>query len=213
LFTKGDGPQQLWDAQPSIFLRSEGSLAEIRKHLRKFTKVRDHNSRWYYVRFYDPMAAVLLLDQVKYWEALLSARHPITLILRKSTTTWISIASEPVNDEQKDLDLDLERRKEFDRKMKANAELTVSSLDVPADKRHSAENAALHCMQRMFSYGFQNTHHLRIMAAWELTFGLRYEEYDPDGTLLAICRDKAPALRRVKKFSKRMDADSFMPRG
>lgn len=212
LFTRGDGPQQLWDVEPGIYLRSQGSLEEVRKHLRKFTKVKDDNGRWYYIRFYDPKAAALLLDQVGYWKALLSFRHPQTLILRNSKTAWISMSIESGNAAKKELDFDLERRKEFDRKMKANARLAVLSLDVPTDKQRDAERAAMHCMHRMFSYGFKNTHHLRIMAAWELKFGVRYEEHDPTGALLSICRDTAPALRRFKKFSKRLDEVGFVPR-
>ncbi|WP_179381730.1 DUF4123 domain-containing protein [Jannaschia marina] len=54
LFTRGDGPNHLWDKEPGIFLRSQEALDAVRKHLRKFTKVRDEDGRWYYARFWEP---------------------------------------------------------------------------------------------------------------------------------------------------------------
>lgn len=212
LFSQGDGPRHLWDAESGIFLRSQGSLDDVRKHLRKFTKVRDHSSKWYYVRFYDPKAATTFLDQTSYWNALLSFHSPQRLILRVSEKTWLEMRTGPRRVSRTEFDFDLERRKEFERRLKSNARLTVESLAIPPDKAREAEEAAQYCMSRMLAYGFKNTRHLRIMAAWELTFGARYEEYDPSGELISICHDNAPALRRFKRFAKRMDAVRFKQR-
>ncbi len=53
LFTKGDSGWQMWDRKPGIYLRSPASLGEIRKHFRKFTKVRREDGKWFYFRFWD----------------------------------------------------------------------------------------------------------------------------------------------------------------
>ncbi len=63
LFTRGDAPWQMWDSEPGIFLRSQGSLDDLRKHLRKFTKVRARNEKWYYFRFWEPMCLEGLLRE------------------------------------------------------------------------------------------------------------------------------------------------------
>ncbi|MBL3597810.1 DUF4123 domain-containing protein [Rhodovulum sulfidophilum] len=54
LFTQSDAPWDMWDREPGIFLRSAASLDALRKHLRKFTKVRDEDGKWYYARFWEP---------------------------------------------------------------------------------------------------------------------------------------------------------------
>ncbi len=54
LFTRGDAPWEMWDAEAGIFLRSISSLNEVRRHLRKFTKVRDETGKWFYFRFWEP---------------------------------------------------------------------------------------------------------------------------------------------------------------
>lgn len=54
LFTKGDASWNMWDAEPGIFLRTERSLNDMRRHLRKFTRVQDEDGRWLYWRFWEP---------------------------------------------------------------------------------------------------------------------------------------------------------------
>ena len=54
LFAHGNAPWDMWDREPGIFLRSTATLAALRKHLRKFTKVQDEDGMWYYARFWEP---------------------------------------------------------------------------------------------------------------------------------------------------------------
>ncbi|WP_179381795.1 DUF4123 domain-containing protein [Jannaschia marina] len=53
LFTQGEGPGDMWDRESGIFLRSQGSLNDLRKHLRKFTKLQDGEGKWFYFRFWE----------------------------------------------------------------------------------------------------------------------------------------------------------------
>lgn len=63
LFTRSDAPWHLWDAEPGIYLRSHGTLDEMWKHFRKFTKIQDEKGNWLYFRFWEPRAlAALTLD-------------------------------------------------------------------------------------------------------------------------------------------------------
>lgn len=54
LFTRGDASWHLWDAKVGIIIRSGWELGALWRNLRKFTRVTDHEGRWYYLRFYDP---------------------------------------------------------------------------------------------------------------------------------------------------------------
>lgn len=62
LFTSGRMPGALWDRQPGVFLRSNATLDEMWNYLRKFTRMRDQNGAWFYVRYWDPACFDLTAD-------------------------------------------------------------------------------------------------------------------------------------------------------
>jgi len=55
LFTSAGMPANMWDKEPGIFVRSAGSLDDMWKHFRKFTRVQDENGKWFYFRFWEPL--------------------------------------------------------------------------------------------------------------------------------------------------------------
>ncbi|MDO5604780.1 MAG: DUF4123 domain-containing protein [Paracoccus sp. (in: a-proteobacteria)] len=57
LFTCSDASWHLWDNEPGIYIRSRGTLNDMWRHFRKFTRVQDENGKWFYFRFYDPVCA------------------------------------------------------------------------------------------------------------------------------------------------------------
>jgi len=50
-------PWFMWDCEPGIYIRSRGSLDDMRRHFRKFTRVQDKDGKWFYHRFYDDETA------------------------------------------------------------------------------------------------------------------------------------------------------------
>lgn len=62
LFTRSDAPWHLWDNEPGIYARSRGSLDDMWKHFRKFTKIQDETGKWFYFRFWEPRAAHRTFD-------------------------------------------------------------------------------------------------------------------------------------------------------
>jgi len=46
-------PWFMWNKEPGIYVRSRGSLDDMWKHFRKFTKVQDENGKWFYFRFWE----------------------------------------------------------------------------------------------------------------------------------------------------------------
>ncbi|OKH87652.1 DUF4123 domain-containing protein [Thalassospira sp. TSL5-1] len=53
LFTGPDGINGLWDRELGIYLRSRTGFDDIRKHFRKFTRLRDGNNKWFYFAFWE----------------------------------------------------------------------------------------------------------------------------------------------------------------
>ncbi|NVK12707.1 MAG: DUF4123 domain-containing protein [Rhodobacteraceae bacterium] len=46
----------LWHKNPGIFIRSRADFDTVWKHFRKFTRIRDENGKWFFFRFWEPMA-------------------------------------------------------------------------------------------------------------------------------------------------------------
>lgn len=61
LFTRSPAPWHLWDAEPGIYVCTRGSLDEMWRHFRKFTRVQAEAGKWYYLRFWEPRWAQQLL--------------------------------------------------------------------------------------------------------------------------------------------------------
>lgn len=53
LFTGPDGINGLWDRELGIYIRSRASFDGIRKHFRKFTRLRDGDYKWFYFAFWE----------------------------------------------------------------------------------------------------------------------------------------------------------------
>lgn len=64
LFIKSDTPWHLWGKEPGIYVRSRGTLDDLWKHFRKFTKIKDGAGKWYYWRFWEPKTIAYYLDGV-----------------------------------------------------------------------------------------------------------------------------------------------------
>ena len=77
LFTQGQGPRALWDADTGVFLRSAEALPDLRARLRKFTKVRtEAGAAATFFRFWEPrvMARYLLAHDA-------AARAPLCALI------------------------------------------------------------------------------------------------------------------------------------
>lgn len=57
LVTQSDAQWHLWGRDAGIFMRGAFTLADLRSHLRKFTKVRDDTGAWFFFRFWEPKSA------------------------------------------------------------------------------------------------------------------------------------------------------------
>ena len=57
LFTGTKGVNGLWAKELGLFLQSEVGFGTLRKHVRKFTRIRDADGKWMLLRFWDPSFA------------------------------------------------------------------------------------------------------------------------------------------------------------
>jgi hypothetical protein len=53
LFTEPDSAGGLWGKELGIFLRARMGFDEMRKHLRRLTRVQDQHGKWFYFRFWE----------------------------------------------------------------------------------------------------------------------------------------------------------------
>lgn len=53
LFTRGDAHWCMWDQEPGIYVRARGTLDDMWKHFRKFTRIQDEDGKWFYFRFWE----------------------------------------------------------------------------------------------------------------------------------------------------------------
>lgn len=87
LLTQLEGEDQngaYWTAESALFLRSEGEMADVWKHLRKFTRVQDETGKWYYLRYWESRFFAIYAERI--------ARDP-GLVARWFTGTDVEIAS------------------------------------------------------------------------------------------------------------------------
>ncbi|RJE82360.1 DUF4123 domain-containing protein [Paracoccus onubensis] len=64
LFTGSEGMNGLWENEPGIFVRSCRKLDEMWKHFRRFVRIRDDKSQWFYFRFWEPRVMSRYLVEV-----------------------------------------------------------------------------------------------------------------------------------------------------
>lgn len=53
LFTDAGMSNNLWPPNAGILLRSHLSMEDMRRHLRKFTRIQDDDDNWFYFRFWE----------------------------------------------------------------------------------------------------------------------------------------------------------------
>ncbi|WP_106743582.1 DUF4123 domain-containing protein [Yoonia maritima] len=64
LFTRSEAPWHLWDSEPGIYLRSRSTLEDMRKHFRKFIKLKSIDEKWFYFRFWEASVIPAFLSEI-----------------------------------------------------------------------------------------------------------------------------------------------------
>ena len=225
LFTRSPAPWHLWDAQPGIFLRSHADMAQLRAHLRHFTRLQDEKGAWYYFRFWEPAVAALYFpsladrpDLARRWFlprdcapiAQLVAMRPqddtgrgLAHLLAPAMTGAQTPPRGTALLTQRDLALFASSRRQADADALARDLRRTFGDDItlPDDQLRDVSRRAL---ERLAGLGFRQRDHLFVMLSWEIFFGPGFESIDPKGQLSQILHSPHDEAERFDMLKQRM---------
>jgi hypothetical protein len=186
LFTRSDVPWHMWDSEPGIYLRSIGTLDDMWKHFRKFTRVQDEDEKWFYFRFWEPNAFVQLLTQPDTARLLTSPNGCVFYCFYASIkdVTYAITPPEPMLDEAKPFKLTTGHRVSFDASVESRFTRDFAvSLARNAPVRSSVlgvegHDALAQMVTRIIEYlkplGFTKRSDLGRMASCALFYGTHF---------------------------------------
>lgn len=217
LFTRSDAYWHLWDSEPGIYVRSRGTLDELWRHFRKFTKIQDKSGKWYLLRFWDaeflssylPLVAsepIALKWLQKLIVSFVLVRSDVATVVHRSVTR-LSEGDDDILRQTVFLD---SRHREiircshlFNVSNAIHSRLKQVFKDrLPALKGGDAtlKNAIL----QMDNTGFKEMSNLEILAAWSFFYGENFASRDPSGELMDIMRSTDPEDMKMSRLKSRM---------
>ncbi|OKH87069.1 DUF4123 domain-containing protein [Thalassospira sp. TSL5-1] len=222
-----------WGRNTGIFIRTTALMDEVWRHFRKFTLLpREGHAGRVFVRFWDEQYIRLYFphiasnkDRVAAWflrngfciNAILADQQEgaevRSITLRRDLFILRNAPAAPFVLTDYDLEPFYRAREDKDRAALAAA----LKQGFPEDlKNYSPDIIAqliAEPVSRMRGYGFVRKSSLYLLAAWSLFLGKTFEQTDPTGVLLDICKgqlnegDKMEAMkRRMSELSAVMEA-------
>lgn len=210
-----------WGKSTGIIVRSRGSFDEVRKHFRRFTKLRrEEGNGWFFFRFWDPRIASVYFRTVQHSRERAEQWFGRGLIDsfvieerggRQATTFRAASSFEPSNQPLRSVVLtdwelrpfrvsayerDVERIAK-DLKKDFEAELTSYSTE-------NIVNLILPTIARFWGIGFRRKEYLYVIAAWGVFYGSNFIEKDPLGTLGSICTSDLSEKAKFAALKARM---------
>lgn len=184
LFTRSDAPWHLWDTEPGIYVRSRGTLDEMWRHFRKFTRVQDESGKWFYWRFWESPVSTTFLSMGNSLEAMplvsqiFSTNSRQIEIVASTLNGWCRL--QPEGDAQlssQDIRMRPPARALLRRLRQINEFEKLQDIAI----RHVSKNIELnedvarrHLRTRRDSFlsmGFSRRDHLVKLCCWELMLG------------------------------------------
>ena len=223
LFTRGEAPWEMWDAEPGVLLRGTVSLDDLRKHLRRFTKVRDRAGRWTYFRFWegDALAAYLATATSDHPESFAFLGRPGRPLISTVVTSNRSGEAEVIRCDAipdalaedaghrlTDVQtralaraMETRRREEIARAVRDGFPAETEGLSAAALMRLVEDS-----VHRAGGYGIRSVRHVHLIACWQLIYGMGFETRDPEGILTRIGQAASSEDAKVKSMGDRLSA-------
>ncbi len=217
LFSRSDAYWHLWDSEPGIYIRSRGTLDELWRHFRKFTKIQDESGKWYFLRFWDAEFFSSYMQLVagepiaiKWVRSLISSfvlvRSDIATVVHRNIT---SLSDEHEDIIRRPVVLDSRQRDFFRRShlMNVSSDIYSRLVSVFKDRLPSLAGggAALNnTILKMDDLGFKKMSSLEILAAWAVFFGDDFASRDPSGELMNIIRSTDSEDMKISRLKSRM---------
>ncbi|WP_168223050.1 DUF4123 domain-containing protein [Oceanicola sp. D3] len=211
-----------WGRDTGLLIRSRGSFAEVRRHLRRFTKLRrEADGRWFFFRFWDPLVAGRYFRTISESERRAEqwfGRGLIDSFIVEEeagkTATCFRPAQLPEHANRplgpvvlKEWELRPFRTNAFDRDVERMARNLKG--DFGPELKHYPEGAVARLirpvLERFTALGFRRKEHLHVIAAWSLFYGPGFIEMDREGELARICAADAPERERFAAMKARME--------
>ncbi|SFJ14596.1 DUF4123 domain-containing protein [Jannaschia pohangensis] len=210
-----------WAADNSVLIQTDATMGEVRRHLRRFTKlpVRDDGRRLFF-RFWDPRILPDFLRIIDH-DAGRARRMmmtdddvPLTYLVRTGDDVvqfrpdipaCVAVPVAPMYLNLADFD-PISRAREAERRQRIANRITEDfRTELAGRKPEEIERLVTAALQRFGAFGFTRHAHLHFFAVWTVLYGLGFEEYDTTGKLQKICRSDAPEDERFRAFRKWFD--------
>ncbi|MEP1495397.1 DUF4123 domain-containing protein, partial [Pseudophaeobacter sp.] len=219
LFTRSNAPWHLWDSEPGLYLRSLGTLDQLWRHLRKFTRVQDEAGKWFYFRFWETDC---LIDYIRYANdreggdlrflfgfdplnpSLSLVRAYVSAVRDRAQICTVSQITGHKTEARTDIDMPVLRFLA----LRGHAHRFVESyfegqgLNASAPQLHKAKNIAIQIAQKYHSFGFKSRYHLGSFIYWALALNADFEtrtqvikdqiqrtDADPNDRFVVIARE------------------------
>lgn len=216
LMTSKDEPGGLWDLEMGIYLRTRMDFDTLWSHLRKFTRVQDHQNKWFFFRFWAPSVSTRLLSlgNRPEVEQLVGSLFPdlpkalsIIVLSKDMNAVLTRIAGTaprtgpPILTETARATMQTIRRyQEFEDLIglthrHVNKQMDVSLKDVTGQLRAKRN--------KLFNMGFWRRDHLAMLCCWEVMLGPDFLETYSDGhvrKLLTTSETSDVAINRIAAF-------------
>ncbi len=211
-----------WGRGTGIFIKSVAPLDSIKRHFRKFTKLKmEEDGRWVFFRFWDPTIASVYLETIAQHSvrsAQWFGRGLITSIVVEQQAGKIARIFKPLNDGTARSNEPLGpvvltpaellpfKEATFEKELQKMATLLKRDFDANL-KSYTVETMVRllrPCVIRFMHRGFKRRENLHVIAAWETFFGPEFEAKDPDGRLQRICEMKGCEASRMRALKDRM---------
>lgn len=224
LATAGDEIWALWSRSPGIFLLSDLPTDALRRHLRRFLRVRDDGGRTFLFRFWEPDAAAAYLGAVaddhettaRWFHPLEGGR--IDAILVPDTEGGVLVRHDapppdlhavrtPFAIREPEVSALLRERRTRD--VAGIAAVLAATFPDAAGAEPDLAATVEATVERMEARGIRQRDHLVRVAAWDLHLGGPFER--ADGDLARILADDADEADKMRRLSERLAAVRASP--
>ena len=217
-----------WGKNTGIFIRTMAPLDEVLAHFRKFTKVQvEGDERWVFFRFWDPKIANT------YYPAIRHDKEKVTQWFAGRTVVQ-SILSESSNGRQAMVfscvdivsgleniclgpltfgPVELSSFRAIQEEKDTRKIVKLLRENFSTELRHMSDDLLLReiggSIKKMQGYGIVKMENLYLTSAWAAFYGEGFENKDPEGILLQICRSNQLESDKMKQLKARLGALNF----
>lgn len=211
-----------WGQGTGILVTSTASLDTLKRHFRKFTKLRrEDDPRWFFFRFWDPAVASIYFRIIQN-DAMRAAQwfgrglidgyvveenkgRNVAVFRGEAATNFETNKVLPpvilTSEELKPF-----RKTALERHIAHMAQLLKSDFsdELKAYSPETITRRICPAILRFMEFGFSRREHLYVIAAWAMFFGPDFDTKDRTGGLQAICSSAGPEVSRFAALKARM---------